>query len=224
MLSFQIPADISISVAPGFIKLQGPKGTFIKKVGDIKFNVFTTDTGTRLFIEGASKTEEASALSHRQQLVTGVSRGFRKRLRLVGIGFRATVRDVSLDEVKGSVKDSSLPTFKRKNYLQKRKASAQKDDTSKKSKSLFLKIGYSHEAAYPLGLKNEETTSTVDVQVSRLEGRSKGSLVCISGHDLTQVNQRANEIRGERRPDVYKGKGIHYDREVIVLKKGKRQS
>jgi len=26
-----------------------------------------------------------------------------------------------------------------------------------------------------------------------------------------------------RRPDSYKGKGIHYDREVLVLKKGKRE-
>ena len=43
----------------------------------------------------------------------------------------------------------------------------------------------------------------------------------ISGADRQQVGQVAAEIRGLRRPDPYKGKGIKYTNEVLRRKVGK---
>jgi len=46
--------------------------------------------------------------------------------------------------------------------------------------------------------------------------------VTISGADRQKVGQVAAEIRGLRKPDPYKGKGIKYAGEVIRRKVGKK--
>lgn len=224
MLSVLLPSNITVSIAPGYIKVQGPKGNFIKKTGSLIFNLLTTSQGTRLFVQGTSIKESAIVLSYLKQISIGLSRGFRQRLRLVGIGFRATIRNI-LPEGNKNTKAAAFKTFKRKNYRQKRRVST---PITQQTKALFLKIGFSHEAVYPLNSTTassflSKTVKETDVQVARLEGRSKGALICVAGADQSQVNQRAAEIRSFRFPDAYKGKGIHYDREVLSLKKGKRQ-
>ncbi len=224
MLSFLLPKNINIFVTPGFIKIEGPKGTFLKKTGDLKFYLFPTQQGKRLFIEGASRQEEIIALSYLTQQVVGLSRGFRQRLRLVGIGFRATIRELASnkdEDIKATIQTTN--TFKRQNYLQKRIIDSTVAEGNKNPKVLFLKIGYSHEVAYPLLPQNSSFNKGTDIQVARLEGRSKGSLISLTGPDPVDINQKATEIRSSRFPDVYKGKGIHFDAEKIILKKGKRQ-
>jgi large subunit ribosomal protein L6 len=69
-------------------------------------------------------------------------------------------------------------------------------------------LGYSHPVIYniPEGIKIE-----ID----------KSNRITISGADRQQVGQVAAEIRGLRRPDPYKGKGIKYTKEVLRLKAGK---
>jgi len=83
---------------------------------------------------------------------------------------------------------------------------------------LALKIGYSHEVFYPVSIFKD-----IDLRVSRLDGRTKGTLLSLKTNNQIQLTQAAAEIRAFRYPDVYKGKGIYYDREVVKLKKGKRQ-
>src|SRR5436190_5143207 len=72
-------------------------------------------------------------------------------------------------------------------------------------------IGYSHpvDFAMPQGVDVtiEETTKVV-----------------VKGADRQQVGQVAAQIRGLRPPDAYKGKGIRYSDERIVLKAGKAGS
>ena len=105
-------------------------------------------------------------------LIIGVTKGYRKKLRLVGVGFRASVLD----------------------------------------KTLILKIGYSHDIRFP-----------IPDDISIFCGKLKGTRILIQGIELQRVTQTAAEIRALRIPDVYKGKGILYNDEVLILKKGKRE-
>jgi large subunit ribosomal protein L6 len=70
-------------------------------------------------------------------------------------------------------------------------------------------LGYSHPVLYdiPEGIKVE-----VDTKANR---------VTVTGADRQKVGQVAAEIRGLRKPDPYKGKGIKYTGEVLRRKVGK---
>lgn len=70
-------------------------------------------------------------------------------------------------------------------------------------------LGYSHPVLYdiPEGIK--------------IEVEAKANRVTVSGADRQKVGQVAAEIRGLRRPDPYKGKGIKYTNEVLRRKVGK---
>jgi large subunit ribosomal protein L6 len=78
-----------------------------------------------------------------------------------------------------------------------------------KGNQVQFALGYSHPVLYdiPEGIKVE-----VDTKANR---------VTISGADRQKVGQVAAEIRGLRRPDPYKGKGIKYTGEVLRRKVGK---
>lgn len=69
-------------------------------------------------------------------------------------------------------------------------------------------LGYSHPVIYdiPAGIKIE-----ID----------KSNRITVSGADRQMVGQVAAEIRGLRRPDPYKGKGIKYTNEILRRKVGK---
>jgi large subunit ribosomal protein L6 len=64
-------------------------------------------------------------------------------------------------------------------------------------------LGYSHPVLYPIpeGIK--------------IEIEAKANRITVSGADRQQVGQVAAEIRGLRRPDPYKGKGIRYTGEIL---------
>jgi large subunit ribosomal protein L6 len=47
--------------------------------------------------------------------------------------------------------------------------------------------------------------------------------ILIKGIDKQQVGQVAAEIRGYRPPEPYKGKGVRYADEVVVLKETKKK-
>lgn len=73
---------------------------------------------------------------------------------------------------------------------------------------LVLNVGYSHpvELATPEGV-------TVSVEKN---------VITVSGTDKEVVGQFAANIRAVRKPEPYKGKGIHYVGEYIIRKQGKR--
>ena len=75
---------------------------------------------------------------------------------------------------------------------------------------LTMQLGFSHEVKYaiPQGItiKSDRPTHLV-----------------ISGADKQKVGQVAAEIRGFKRPEPYKGKGIRYEGEVIRRKEGKKK-
>lgn len=77
--------------------------------------------------------------------------------------------------------------------------------------ALDLTLGLSHPVRYPVP---EGINIAVPSQTE----------IVISGHDKQQVGQVAAEIRAFRKPEPYKGKGIRYADEVIVLREVKKKS
>ncbi|KON46382.1 50S ribosomal protein L6 [Mariprofundus ferrooxydans] len=75
-------------------------------------------------------------------------------------------------------------------------------------KALNLSLGFSHPVVHELP---EGITAVVDQ-----------SIITISGIDKQRVGQVAAEIRAYRPPEPYKGKGVRYVGEHIVMKEGKK--
>ena len=77
-------------------------------------------------------------------------------------------------------------------------------------KELVLNIGFSHEVRYliPEGVAIKA---------------EKPTILAISGIDRQKVGQVAAEIRGMKKPEPYKGKGIMYEGEQIRRKEGKKK-
>ena len=77
-------------------------------------------------------------------------------------------------------------------------------------KNLQLALGYSHDVVYPIP---EGITIATPKPVE----------IVISGIDRHKVGQVAAEIREFRPPEPYKGKGVRYSDERVVLKEAKKK-
>ncbi len=79
-----------------------------------------------------------------------------------------------------------------------------------KGKSLNLTLGFSHPVDYPVpeGVTIETPSQTE---------------VVVKGTDKQKVGQVAAEIRAFRPPEPYKGKGVRYADERVVLKEAKKK-
>lgn len=76
--------------------------------------------------------------------------------------------------------------------------------------ALNLDLGYSHPISYkmPAGITVETPTQTE---------------IVIKGVDKQVVGQVAAQIRAYRKPEPYKGKGVRYSDEVVVIKETKKK-
>lgn len=77
-------------------------------------------------------------------------------------------------------------------------------------KNLQLQLGYSHDVVYPI-------PAGIDIKCE------KPTIILVSGSDKQKVGQVSAEIRGFRKPEPYKGKGIKYAEEKIRRKEGKKK-
>jgi len=75
---------------------------------------------------------------------------------------------------------------------------------------LVLQIGFSHEVKYAI---------PQDIAIKA----EKPTLISITGFDKQKVGQVAAEIRGFKKPEPYKGKGIKYEGEKVRRKEGKKK-
>jgi large subunit ribosomal protein L6 len=77
-------------------------------------------------------------------------------------------------------------------------------------KKLNLALGFSHPVDYPIpdGITVETPTQTE---------------IVIKGADKQRVGQVAADIRGFRPPEPYKGKGVRYANERVILKEAKKK-
>jgi large subunit ribosomal protein L6 len=77
-------------------------------------------------------------------------------------------------------------------------------------KNLVLQLGYSHDVTFPI---------PGDIKITC----EKPTSITVSGADRQRVGQIAAVIRGFRKPEPYKGKGIKYATEHIRRKEGKKK-
>ena len=75
---------------------------------------------------------------------------------------------------------------------------------------LVMSLGFSHEVTY-------EIPQDVKVEVEKQTG------ITVSGIDKQKVGQVAAKIRGFKPPEPYKGKGIRYVDEYVMMKEGKKK-
>jgi large subunit ribosomal protein L6 len=170
-----LPKGVEATLAAESLSIKGPLGTLTQPLRrDVKV-AKEGDTLTFNVADPSEMTDEANAMSGTlralvNNMVTGVTKGFEKRLTLVGVGYRAQ---------------------------------AQGDKVN-------LTLGFSHPVVHkmPKGVKVETPTQTE---------------IVIKGLDKQQVGQVAAEIRAYRPPEPYKGKGVRYSNEQIVLKETKKK-
>jgi large subunit ribosomal protein L6 len=168
----QIPAGVDVTVGDDQVAVKGPLGTLTRS---IPASLRVKRDGNRVLLEIVDDSTAADAMSGTLRallanMVLGVSKGFERRLTLVGVGYRAQ---------------------------------AQGDKVN-------LTLGFSHPVVHqmPKGVKVETPTQTE---------------IVIKGIDKQAVGQVAAEIRGYRPPEPYKGKGVRYADEVVVIKETKKK-
>jgi large subunit ribosomal protein L6 len=167
-----VPQGVDVSIKEDQISVKGSGGTL-----SVANNALVTvkNEGGKLSFEPANDSREANAMSGtlRQlvnNMVVGVTKGFEKKLSLVGVGYKAQAQGAKLN----------------------------------------LAVGFSHPVNIdmPAGIKVETPAPTE---------------IVIKGADRQRVGQIAAEIRAIRPPEPYKGKGIRYVDERIVIKETKKK-
>ncbi len=79
---------------------------------------------------------------------------------------------------------------------------------AKQGNDLVMNLGYSHQV-----VMSEIEGITIEVP--------SPNKITIKGPDKQKVGQFAANVREKRPPEPYKGKGIHYEGEVLIRKEGK---
>ena len=167
-----IPAGVDVSIKEDQISVKGSGGTLTLH-RNVLVKVVSNDG--KLNFEPANDSREANAMSGtlRQlvnNMVVGVTKGFEKKLNLVGVGFKAAAANNKLN----------------------------------------LQVGYSH----PVNIEMPEGITVTTATPTE---------IVIKGADRQRVGQIAAEIRAVRPPEPYKGKGIRYSDEKIVIKETKKK-
>src|SRR6267142_105531 len=167
-----LPKGVEATLATEALSIKGPLGTLSQRLrGDVGIE----KDGDKLVFKALEDSDEANAMSGTMRalvanMVAGVTKGFEKRLTLVGVGFRAQAQGDKLN----------------------------------------LSLGFSHPVVQqmPKGIKVVTPTQTE---------------IVITGVDKQLVGQVAAEVRAQRAPEPYKGKGVRYSGEIIILKETKKK-
>jgi len=165
----QIPTNTKISYdsVSRLVTIQGDLGTFLHKLNK-HIDLVIKDS----FLELSSTNNvlwgtENAIITNK---IKGVSQGFIKTLKLVGIGYRVVIKD----------------------------------------NTLVFKLGFSHIINYKI---------PEGIQVSSKKPDTL-TFFSIQNDFLSTI---INQIRLLKKPDLYKGKGIRFQNEIIRLKEGKKK-
>ena len=168
----ELPANVEVQLSPGAISVKGPLGTLTQS---LSAQITVERVENRLQVKVADSSTAANAMSGTLRallanMVQGVTKGYERKLTLVGVGYRAQAQGDKLN----------------------------------------LTLGFSHPVVHqmPKGIKVETPTQTE---------------IMIKGIDKQVVGQVAAEVRAYRRPEPYKGKGVRYSDEKVVLKETKKK-
>lgn len=92
-----IPSGVEVNYASGLVKVKGPKGELSQTLHP---NVELTQADNVITMSARNDTAWALAGTMRalvNNMVTGVSTGFEKKLTIIGVGYRAAVKGKELD-------------------------------------------------------------------------------------------------------------------------------
>jgi large subunit ribosomal protein L6 len=167
-----VPKGVDVAITADQITVKGANGALSRPLHPL---VTIKNEAGVLNVAPANDSADANAMSGTVRallanMVTGASKGFEKKLSLVGVGFRAAAQ----------------------------------------GQKLTLQIGFSHPVVkdMPEGIKVATPSQTE---------------IVISGADRQVVGQIAAEVRAFRPPEPYKGKGIRYVGERVVIKETKKK-
>ena len=167
-----VPQGVDVTISADSVSVKGANGTLVLPNNPL---VEVRKDGAVVSVAPVQETAASNAMSGTTRallanMVNGVSKGFEKKLTLVGVGFRAQASGAKLN----------------------------------------LQIGFSHPVVkdMPAGI-----TVTTPTQTE----------ILIKGADRQVVGQIAAEVRAIRPPEPYKGKGIRYADERVVLKETKKK-
>jgi large subunit ribosomal protein L6 len=167
-----VPKGVEVTLGAETVSVKGPLGTLTQQLSS---QVRIKREGDQLLFEPVEGAENGNAMSGTiraltANMVTGVTKGFERRLALVGVGYRAQAQGDKLN----------------------------------------LSLGFSHPVVHPMpkGIKVETPSQTE---------------IVIKGLDKQLVGKVAAEIRAHRPPEPYKGKGVRYADEKVVLKETKKK-
>jgi large subunit ribosomal protein L6 len=94
----ELPAGVTATLAPDVVTIKGAKGSLSLP---LTAGVSVVQTDKKLEIkfaaEGATRTRAGATRAHLANMVRGVTKGYEKKLELVGVGFRAQVQGKSLN-------------------------------------------------------------------------------------------------------------------------------
>jgi large subunit ribosomal protein L6 len=171
-LPITVPGGVDVTLASGQISIKGPLGTLSQPLST---GVDVKRDGDKIVFKPVDESIQNNAMSGTLRalvanMVQGVTKGFERKLQLVGVGYRAQAQGDKLN----------------------------------------LTLGFSHPVVHkmPKGIKVETPQQTE---------------IVIKGIDKQVVGQVAADVRGYRPPEPYKGKGVRYADERVVLKETKKK-
>ncbi|HBM16291.1 MAG TPA: 50S ribosomal protein L6 [Lentisphaeria bacterium] len=165
-----VPAGVKITVANGQMTVENGKNVLTQAVPpEVKIAVEDNE----IIVSTPVETKRSSAMQGLTRsllagMVEGVTKGFKKNLEIVGVGYKAKINGNTME----------------------------------------LALGFSHPVVYnvPQGIKVTVADNTK---------------ISVEGINKQLVGQVAANIRRFKKPEPYKGKGIRYAGEHIVIKEGK---
>ena len=168
----ELPVGVEFMLNESLLSVKGPLGTLTQSLLP---SVQVVRDGTSIVCKAVEGAPNSGAMSGTMRalvnnMVNGVTKGFQKKLTLVGVGYRAQAQGDKLN----------------------------------------LSLGFSHPVVHsmPNGIKVETPTQTE---------------IVIKGIDRQVVGQVAAQVRAYRPPEPYKGKGVRYSDEVVVIKETKKK-
>ena len=167
-----VPSGVTANIQGQTVNVKGPKGALSMVLPD---EVTAKMDKAGIQVDPRNETKRARSMWGTSRtlvsnLMTGVTKGFERKLEITGVGYRAAIQ----------------------------------------GKNLQLALGYSHDVVYP-------------VPEGIAIATPKPTEILVTGIDKQKVGQVAAEIRGFRKPEPYKGKGVKYAEEKIRRKEGKKK-
>ena len=92
-----LPQGVTATVTPELVTIKGAKGSLtLPLTGGVAVAQADKKLAVQFQGEGAVRVRAGSMRAHLANMVTGVTKGYEKRLELVGVGFRAQVQGKNL--------------------------------------------------------------------------------------------------------------------------------